>query len=172
MTENTEKILICADYEIPIDPKTGICPQCRIAHDLQSTYLWPADKPLPRRKLRVLVVDDDVDTRMSLARSFKLRGFEVLEAMNGHMGVEQWRESYPVDYLVADYQMPKKNGVVMCMDIRAMLEKWKDELPVKTRMVIVSADPPKLPEEIKDIPVLRKPYRMAELMEKLGLVEE
>jgi CheY-like chemotaxis protein len=164
--------LICADYEVPIDPMTGVCPQCKIVHDMQSTYLWSADKPLPVRKERVLVVDDDVDTRMSLARSFRLRGFEVIEAEDGRMGVEQWRESYPVDYLVADYQMPRKNGVVMCMDIREMLERWKDEMPVKTRIVLVSADPPNLPKEIEDIPVLQKPYRIGALLEKLGIIEE
>jgi CheY-like chemotaxis protein len=165
----TDKILICADYEVPIDPATGICPQCKVVHDMQSTYLWPADKPLPVRKKRVLVVDDDVDERSALALSFRLRGFEVVEAEDGRIGVEQWRESYPVDYLVTDYQMPKKNGVVMCMDVREMMERWKDELPVKTRIVIVSSDPPKLPREIADIPVLQKPVRIEELLEKLGI---
>jgi CheY-like chemotaxis protein len=172
MTKN--HILMCADFEVPIDPTTHRCTLCTdekgvpLAHDMQSTYLWDADKPIPERKKRILIVDDDPCVRRELARTFKLRGLNVYQASDGHMGVEQWRESYPIDYLVTDYQMPRKNGVALCVEIRKLLKG----LPVQTKIVLISADPPKMPKEIADIPVLKKLYfSPADLLEKLGIIE-
>ena len=51
--------------------------------------------------------------------------------------------------MLTDYQMPRKNGVVMCMDIREL-----KEYP-QPKIVLMSADPPKMPEEVSDIKVLQ-----------------
>jgi hypothetical protein len=37
MPEEKKYILMCADYEVPVDPITHIRPQRHIVHDLQST---------------------------------------------------------------------------------------------------------------------------------------
>ena len=123
---------------------------------------------MPEEKKRILIIDDDVDMRMSFAKVFKALGLEVIEAEDGRMGLRQWRESYPIDYVLTDYQMPWKNGVEVCIEIRKTLKSMK--LPIKTKIVMMSADPPKLPKEIADIPILLKgTIRTADLLEKLGI---
>lgn len=65
------------------------------------------------------------------------------------------------DFVLTDYQMPRKNGHVLLMDIR--------KLNPQQKMAMMSADPPTLQLEVADIPVLRKPFRITTL---LALIEK
>ncbi len=58
----------------------------------------------------VLVVDDAVTLRQTLALSLKRSGFRVLHAQNGQEAIEQLRKNSSVQLVICDIEMPRMNG--------------------------------------------------------------
>ena len=71
----------------------------------------------PMGRLRVLVVDDNVDVADSLARLLRLMGSEVRTAHDGLEGVEA-AAAYRPDLILLDIGMPRLNGYDACRRIR------------------------------------------------------
>ena len=71
---------------------------------------------------RILVVDDDLDSRAMLQTYFEADGFEVSVAADGFEAVEKALESHP-DLILMDMAMPMVDGV---NSVRAM--RQHDEL--------------------------------------------
>jgi len=108
-----------------------------------SEYLT---KPIPKDRLmkvlakhrssssasRVLLVEDDPDTRQLLARFLCNEGWQVSEAPNGKIGL-QCIDSQPVDVVLLDLMMPEMDGFEFLDAIRHS-DRWR-ALPV----VIVTA---------------------------------
>jgi len=69
---------------------------------------------MPRRKARILVVEDGITMRMFYRQVLEDAGFEVEEAVNGLEGVERaMAESF--DLLVVDVNMPKMDGYTLTL---------------------------------------------------------
>ncbi|MBD2433214.1 MULTISPECIES: hybrid sensor histidine kinase/response regulator [Fischerella] len=58
----------------------------------------------------VLVVDDAVTLRRSLALSLKRSGFRVLHAQNGQEAIEKLQQNSSVQLVICDIEMPRMNG--------------------------------------------------------------
>lgn len=69
------------------------------------------------RTLRVLVVEDDQPTRFCLALALQSQVEQVLQACNGHDGLERYREFEP-DVVITDIRMPVLDGLEMVRAIR------------------------------------------------------
>jgi CheY-like chemotaxis protein len=68
--------------------------------------------------MRVLIVDDDRDVRELLVETFRLAGFEVLEAANGLEALLSVKRERP-DAVVLDLMMPRLGGVEALKRIRS-----------------------------------------------------
>ena len=68
--------------------------------------------------MRVLIVDDDRDVRDVLGESFRLAGFDVLEAANGLEALLHVKRERP-DAVVLDLMMPRLGGVEALKRIRS-----------------------------------------------------
>lgn len=66
----------------------------------------------------VLVVDDDPDLVETLAMMLESKGCEVGRAYDGIEGEESIRERRP-DVVVLDIMMPRKDGYVLCAEMKA-----------------------------------------------------
>ncbi|MBZ0326122.1 MAG: response regulator [Altibacter sp.] len=64
----------------------------------------------------LLVVDDNADIRAFIKASFKDR-YEVIEAMDGEMGVDLAIERVP-DIIISDIMMPKISGIELCENLK------------------------------------------------------
>jgi DNA-binding response OmpR family regulator len=75
----------------------------------------------------VLIVDDDPDMVETVGMMLESKGYEVGKAYDGIEGEESVRQRRP-DMLVLDVMMPRKNGYVLC----AELKKNKDtrDIPI------------------------------------------
>jgi len=75
----------------------------------------------------VLIVDDDPDMVETVGMMLESKGYEVGKAYDGVEGEESIRKRRP-DLVVLDVMMPRKNGYVLC----AELKKSKDtkEIPI------------------------------------------
>jgi diguanylate cyclase (GGDEF)-like protein len=68
--------------------------------------------------MRILIVDDDYNSRFILARTLQHSGYEVVAAPDGE---EAWKRynTKPFQFVVADFRMPELNGPGLCRRIRA-----------------------------------------------------
>jgi two-component system alkaline phosphatase synthesis response regulator PhoP len=76
---------------------------------------------------RVLVVDDDENTRRFLSVALEANGYEAVTAEDGDDGFQKVQDEKP-DLILLDVMMPKKTGFVLFKQIRRK-EEFKD-IPV------------------------------------------
>jgi DNA-binding response OmpR family regulator len=114
--------------------------------------------------MRILVADDYPELRDLLSDLLTAKGHEVVTAKDGEEALRTfYKDEGTFDFVITDYQMPRKNGVVLIMDIRRLNPGQK--------CILVSADPPQMTDIIRqeagEFPILRKPYSMSDLLELL-----
>lgn len=76
---------------------------------------------------RVLVVDDDDNTRRFLTVALEENGYEAITAEDGDEGYRKVQEAIP-DLILLDVMMPKKTGFSLFKQLRR-IEEYKD-IPV------------------------------------------
>ncbi|WP_044871317.1 transporter substrate-binding domain-containing protein [Pseudomonas sp. LFM046] len=77
----------------------------------------PAISERPKRRLRVLVVDDHPVNRQILAQQLGFLGHEVMKAENGLDALALWR-TRPFDVVATDCHMPRMSGAELTRAIR------------------------------------------------------
>jgi CheY-like chemotaxis protein len=73
--------------------------------------------------VRVLLADDDRDTREAVAEALRSDGYEVIEAHNGwellqHLAAGEDSAPMPVNLVISDVRMPGKNGLEVLAGFR------------------------------------------------------
>jgi CheY-like chemotaxis protein len=114
---------------------------------------------------RVLVVDDDLDTRLLFAWMLRDEGYEVTVAADGYEAIEEARLRRP-DVILLDYMMPRLDGVGFC-DVCEREDALRD-VPI----VMVTAAPEAACDagEPRVAEVLRKPVtpdRLVQVVQEL-----
>jgi CheY-like chemotaxis protein len=66
---------------------------------------------------KILVVDDEMDTRVFVTSLLKSKGFKALSASDGLEGMEVARRAKP-DLIILDVMMPKESGFSMYRQLR------------------------------------------------------
>ncbi len=99
----------------------------------------------------VLVVEDDVLTRMVLAEALRLEGLEVLEAASADEALLLLDATHPVEVLVTDIDMPGP------MDGLDLAQRVKETLPNLKVLVASAFEPPSPALEHVDA-FFQKPY--------------
>jgi DNA-binding response OmpR family regulator len=74
--------------------------------------------------VRIMVVDDDSHIRKLIRLYLRNEGFEIIEAENGEEALS-FLETTPIDLVILDIMMPKKDGWDLCLEIR---ENW--DIPI------------------------------------------
>jgi two-component system, cell cycle response regulator DivK len=76
---------------------------------------------------KILIVEDNTDTRDALHHYFTNAGYEVPTAVDGGEGLYMAKAEKP-DLILTDIAMPKMNGIDMIKQIRS--EKETAEIPI------------------------------------------
>jgi PAS domain S-box-containing protein len=121
----------------------------------------PSDR-IPDSTGTVLLIDDDNDLRSVISGALTTLGYSVTEAADGPSGLKALEESRP-DVVVVDFAMPGLNGAEVARKAR---DRWPD-LPI----VLASgyADTAAIEQAIgRDAKLLRKPFRIDELLDAVG----
>jgi CheY-like chemotaxis protein len=88
----------------------------------------PAEKPLPRGRETILLVEDEAKVRAGVARILHSLGYHVVEAENGRQALELWpAHAAEVDLLFTDMVMPEG---LSGMELAERLRKQKPTLKV------------------------------------------
>jgi DNA-binding response OmpR family regulator len=120
-----------------------------------------SEATIPEKSLKVLVIEDDTLTRITLCRVLQKMNCQTVEACNGFMGLTQFRREKP-DVVITDILMPDKEGFATIREIRA--------INPEARIVAMSgggADKNKdylqLAEDMGAMHTLKKPFGPAEV---------
>ena len=117
--------------------------------------------------MKILLVDDDEGLRSHLAKELESRAFEVLQAQSGDEGLYVYQKNGPWKFVLSDYRFfpgtKIRNGAELVTAIHAVN-------PLQ-QMAIMTSDPQrarrKLPKVLRHLPVLRKPFRLEEVLRLL-----
>jgi CheY-like chemotaxis protein len=113
--------------------------------------------------LRILAVDDDEDTRESLAMLLRLEGHQVLAAANGHQALDAALSESP-DVVLLDISLPGLNGY----EVSRRLKQRRPEKPPLVVAVSGYAENAALGDEAGIDLHLIKPVEPSELRRVLG----
>jgi two-component system chemotaxis response regulator CheY len=68
--------------------------------------------------MKALIVDDSSATRFILSKMMTELGFEVVQAENGQVALDQLAENKDVQLALVDWNMPVMNGFEMLQEVR------------------------------------------------------
>ncbi|AOX00061.1 hybrid sensor histidine kinase/response regulator [Moorena producens PAL-8-15-08-1] len=63
-----------------------------------------------RHKSKVLLVDDSITLRHTLAMTLEKNGYHVFQAQDGYEGIEQLQHQTDIQLIICDIEMPRMNG--------------------------------------------------------------
>ena len=109
---------------------------------------------------RILVIDDDSDTRAMLEQTLKPAGYEVISAADGREGVTQHRTS-PAELVITNLYMPKQDGLETIRELRTRFPE--------VAIIAMSGRPDSgtmlsIAQNLAAVEVLRKPFVADELI--------
>jgi two-component system, cell cycle sensor histidine kinase and response regulator CckA len=109
----------------------------------------------------ILVVDDEAILRSLVARAFRERGYEVIEAGDGVAALEAIQAAFrPFDLVITDSRMPRLDGP-------HLVERLREAHPT---LPIIHLSGSQGTEQAghgmpADVPTLMKPFNLGELVE-------
>lgn len=111
------------------------------------------------RRLRVMLVDDEVDVRFLISQILDYLGYEVLEATSGEQALQLLHEGVTPDLLITDYLLPGMSGIDLVHAVRAR----RPNFPVLVISGYTGSE-----GIAADLPQLTKPFRSKDLADKLA----
>jgi two-component system cell cycle sensor histidine kinase/response regulator CckA len=117
--------------------------------------------------MKILVIDDDDALRSFLARELEARDYEVAQTHFGDGGLHLYQKSGPWEFVLTDFRFIPgttiKNGAQLLTAIY--------RINPHQQMAMMTADPKearrKLPQALQCLPVIRKPFRVEQLLRLL-----
>jgi DNA-binding response OmpR family regulator len=110
-----------------------------------------------RRSGRIILIDDDSDVRSLVHELLTELGYDVESADHGEAGLRLLAETVP-DLLIIDFAMPGMNGA----EIASAVRRNNPKVPIL--FLSGYADSSALEAAVGNVPLLRKPFRPAELV--------
>jgi DNA-binding response OmpR family regulator len=111
----------------------------------------------------ILVVDDDPEITKAMRLVMEKRGYRVLTAADGNMGLAVAEREAP-DVVVVDMMMPRKSGFLV-------LEKLKARNKMTPRVVMITANEGSRHRDYAEMlgvdDYIRKPFAMERLLESI-----
>lgn len=109
---------------------------------------------------KILITDDSRTSRKILRTLLTESGYEVVEAENGQMGVEKYKEEKP-DLVTMDITMPVMDGIEALKEIRAC------DSAAKVVMVTAAGQENKIVEAVKHgaAEFITKPFEKEKILE-------
>ena len=115
---------------------------------------------------KILVVEDELAYLKLLNSQLTEKGYQVIEAINGKIGLEKAEKENP-DLILLDIRMPVMDGMAMLKELR------KEEAGKKTKVIMLTnleADDKILAEVVADQPTyyfVKSDVQFDQLLEKI-----
>ncbi len=109
----------------------------------------------------ILVVEDDADIRAAVVETLESNGYRVLSARDGPEALAALDQNPGIDLMFSDVVMP--HGVSGLDLVRAA-----HHLRPNLRIMLTSGYSTQVLDGGLDFPLIKKPYRLAELLRRIG----
>ena len=109
---------------------------------------------MPKSSAEVLLCDDDDDVRRFLGELLRSNGYIVHETSNAGDAFRILEKRGMVDLLIVDYAMPGIDGV--------QITRQAGQQHPSLKTLLITGDASAVDDEVKGVPLLRKPFRPAE----------
>jgi DNA-binding response OmpR family regulator len=113
---------------------------------------------------KVLVVDDDEESRHLLCEVLEANGYVVSAVADGVAAREALTRDGEYRIVIADLRMPNGTGLDLIRNLRE--QKSKHEIILMSSFI--SAAERKLAQELGTHALLEKPFRLSDLLERVG----
>lgn len=118
-------------------------------------------------RLKILLVDDEIDTLLPLKRSLEIEDFIVVGASNGKEALARAKNDIP-DLIILDLMMPEMDGYQVCERLK------KDEMTRNIPVIILTARDA-ISDKIKGLEIgaddyVTKPFHLNELKARVKSV--
>jgi signal transduction histidine kinase len=113
------------------------------------------------RLARILVCDDDGDVRSLVGELLRDLGHTVWEAPNPALALQILERERPVDLLLVDYAMPEMNG-------QSVIDRARASQPGLRALLMTGYAEALRNNGVLGVPVLRKPFKAAELSRRIA----
>ncbi|MBE9224628.1 hybrid sensor histidine kinase/response regulator [Phormidium sp. LEGE 05292] len=127
----------------------------------------PATLPqLSATPKKILVVDDSISVRQTLAMTLQRSGYQVLQAQNGRDALHQIQQNRGIQLVICDIEMPSMNGFEFLNNYRQ--DATLTQVPV---IMLTSRTGEKhrlLAKELGAAGYFTKPYREAEMLQAIA----
>ncbi len=126
----------------------------------------PPAAPTPTGARTILVVEDEPTVRSLVVDMLKDAGFEVLEAGDGHEGLQRIHSEARIDLLLSDVGLPKLNG-------RQLAEAARDHRPGIRILLMTGYLGKALPADLpigSDMDIIPKPFTREALIARLTAI--
>ena len=115
---------------------------------------------------RILVIEDDPSIRSGLEDTLRSKGYEVLSADRGKVGLELFRQA-PPDLVILDLMLPDMEGFEVCRRMKGPAER---DIPI----IILTARGAELDRvrglELGADDYVTKPFSLMELLARIAVV--
>jgi CheY-like chemotaxis protein len=112
---------------------------------------------------RILLVEDDEDTRQLLAVALEAQAYEVAQARDAENGLEALRKGR-FDMILTDYDLPGKTGAAMLREANGL------RLVDGAATLVVTAHPD--PEGVEETTLVRKPLDLEKFLHQVRRIFE
>lgn len=116
------------------------------------------------RSTKVLVVDDDEESRELLCEVLAANGYCVDAVENAAAALEELKRDGGYGIVIADLRMPNRTGLELLQDLRQKNSKQE----VILMSSFISGTERKLAMELGAEALLEKPFRLSELLRVVG----
>lgn len=115
---------------------------------------------------KILLVDDDLDFRVSLKDTLLLEDFEVIEADNGFQAIKELNKGDHIDLIISDVLMPECDGVELMKNIRKEYPNIK-MISISGGGRLGDTDYLKSISGLYSVKFLKKPFQRADLLKTI-----
>lgn len=165
---------LAGDIQVLSEPGKGaafqiLLPCAGVAPQLRAEQAIPVDDAAsPARRATVLIVDDEDQLRLAVAKMLRKSGLEAFEAADGSAAIDLLRaRGGEIDLILLDLTIPGRSS-------NEVLAQAAIARPDDMRVILASAYSEEVAKPMMHAPVvrgfIRKPFELAELLQKVRTV--
>jgi CheY-like chemotaxis protein len=117
--------------------------------------------------MKILIVGGGDAVLSSLAEQLESRGFEVVPTHFGDGGLALFKKNGPFAFVLADYRFIPSVTIKDCMQLVTAIHLVSPFQQIAIMTASQKEAREKLPQALRYIPVLRKPFRVEQLLRLL-----